>query len=185
MGNVWQRFKKRQFPEGEARPTGWLARTYAWMTPWAGRWLYSIMAKRLNLQPEDEVLDVACGAGTFLRIYAKQARKVAGFDHSQDLIDIALRQNRDRVTEGTAEFLVGDATALPWADNQFTVVTSNCIGCFEKKAAPALKEMYCVLKPGGRAVVADDRRDTMEAVGFTKVTAEHILWGYLSTGFKE
>ena len=62
------------------------------------------------------------------------------------------------MSAGTAEFVVGDAAALPWKDAQFTVVTSNCIGCFEKKATKALEEMYRVLKPGGRAVVGDVAR---------------------------
>jgi ubiquinone/menaquinone biosynthesis C-methylase UbiE len=106
-------------------------------------------------------------------------------DHSKDLIDIALRQNRERVAAGTAEFVVGDSTALPWKDAQFTAVTSNCISCFERKAARALEEMYRVLKPGGRAVVGDDRRQTMEAIGFAKVGAQRIVWGHTTTGLKE
>lgn len=184
VGGSWRRFKERQFPEGEACPTGWLARAYARTAPWAGSWLYAIFARRLDLQPEDEVLDVACGSGAFLRKYASHTRRVAGLDHSQDLIDIALEQNQERVAAGTAEFVVGDATVLPWADGQFTVVTCNCLDCFAKKAAEALQEMYRVLKPGGRALMADDRCEDMEAAGFTDVSAERLLWGYLTSGSK-
>ncbi len=184
---VWQRFKDQQFVEDEVKPTGWLARSWAWAAPWAWGWLYAIFARVLGLQPEDEVLDVACGSGTFLRKHAAHVARVAGLDHSEDLINIARQENRERVTAGTAEFVVGDATALPWADEQFSVVTSNCVDCFEKKAVQALEEMYRVLRPGGRAVVADDRRQTMEAVGFTRVSAERTFWGlgYVTTGFKE
>lgn len=185
MRGLLKRFKDRQFPDGEACPTGWLARTYARVAPWAGGWLYAIFARRLDLQPKDEVLDVACGSGGFLRKHASHTHRVAGFDHSKDLIEIALRQNRGRVDAGTAEFVVGDATALPWADNEFTVVTSNCLGCFPKKAAAALKEMYRVLKPGGRILVADDHRENMQAAGFSDVSAERLMWGYLTSGSKK
>jgi len=182
-----QRFKDQQFVEEEVKPTGWLARSWAWAAPWAWGWLYAVFAGALDLQPEDEVLDVACGSGTFLRKHASHVVRVAGLDHSEDLIDIARQENQERVAAGTAEFVVGDATALPWADGQFSAVTSNCVDCFEKKAAQALEEMYRVLRPGGRAVVADDRRQTMEAVGFTRVSAEPTLWGlgHVTTGFKE
>jgi len=124
-------------------------------------------------------------SGTFLRKRAAHVARIAGLDHSEDLIDIALRENRERVEARTAEFVVGDVTSLPWADEQFTAVTSNCVDCFEKKARPALAEMYRVLAPGGRAVVADDRRHMMEDIGFTQVSARRILWGYVTTGYKE
>lgn len=182
---AWRRFKDRQFVDGEVRPSGWLARTYAWMAPWADEWLYAIFSRRLDLQPEDEVLDVACGSGTFLRKHASHVSGIAGLDHSDDLIHIALRENQERVAAGTAEFIVGDATALPWADNTFSVVTSNCIDCFKKKDVPALQEMYRVLRPGGRALVADNRRETMEDAGFTRVSVERVFWGYLTSGFKD
>jgi ubiquinone/menaquinone biosynthesis C-methylase UbiE len=95
-----------------------------------------------------------------------------------------LLENRERVEAGTAEFVVGDATDLPWPEARFTVVTSNCIDCFEKKAQPALEEMYRVLQPGGRAVVADNRQEMMEDIGFTDVSAQRVLWGYVTTGYK-
>lgn len=185
VSGVWRRFQARQFPDGEAKPTGWLARLYAWAVPWMGEWLYAIFARRLDLQPEDEVLDVACGSGAFLRKHASHVRRVAGLDHSEDLIEIALRENRDRVTAGTAEFVVGDATSLPWPDEEFSVVTCNCIDCFAAKAKPALAEMYRVLRPGGRALVADDHRETMESIGFARVSTDRVLWGYLTSGFRE
>jgi len=58
--------------------------------------------------------------------------------------------------------VVGDAASLPWDADQFTIVTSNCVGCFEAKALPAIEEMYRVLKPGGRAVLSEDHRTEME-----------------------
>lgn len=180
-----RRFKERQFPDGEVKPTGWLATAYARTAPWLGEWLYALVAKRLDLGPEDEVLDVACGSGAFLRKHASHVRRVAGLDHSDDLIDIAKRENQERVAAGTAEFVVGDATVLPWDDNEFSVVTCNCIDCFATKTRPALEEMYRVLRPGGRILVADDHRQDMEEIGFSEVSVEHVLWGDCTTGSKQ
>jgi SAM-dependent methyltransferase len=185
VAGVKKRFIDRQFPEGEMKPTGWFASLYGATSPWLGRWLCTLFAKRLELRPEDRVLDVACGSGGFLRIYGSHAQKIAGIDHSEDLIEIAQRQNRDRVAAGTAEFVVGDATELPWDESEFTVVTCNCIDCFADKAKPALAEMYRVLRPGGRVLVTDNHREDMESLGFSRVSAEHIGWGYLTTGYKK
>ena len=180
-----QRFIDRQFSDGEVKPTGWLASLGAAVSPWGFRWLYSVFANRLDLQPDDEVLDVACGSGDFLRIYGSHVTRIAGLDHSDDLIRIALKRNQMRVTDGTAEFVVGDVTDLPWGDNEFTVVTSNCIDCFSDKAKASIAEMYRVLGPGGRALVADDHRENMESVGFNRISVEKVGWGELTTGYKE
>ena len=100
-------------------------------------------------------------------------------------IDQARVENAERVSEGSAEFVVGDVTELPWDDDTFTVVTSNDMDCYEAKAQDALAEMYRVLKPGGRAVVGQDRCGMLEAAGFSRVSGRRIMGAYLTTGYKD
>ncbi|MGD8485107.1 MAG: methyltransferase domain-containing protein [Chloroflexota bacterium] len=157
-----------------------VARGYA---PLVAR-LYAAYAQGLQLQPEDEVLDVACGSGVFLAHHAKHARRIAGLDQSRAMIDQARKENRGRIADGTAEFALGDAAALPWDDETFTVVTSNDVSCYESKAAPAIREMYRVLRPGGRAVVSEDRRRLMEAAGFAHACERQIAGMQLTIGYK-
>ena len=116
----------------------------------------------LDLRPEDEVLDVACGSGSFLKKRAAQCRYVAGLDHSDVQYRMALKRMRDRIETGTAEIVQGDATALPWPDGRFSAVTSNCVGCF-KQPREAVREMYRVLRPGGRTALAFDYYPDKEA----------------------
>lgn len=157
-------------------PTGRAGRIAAWTMPIIFRPLYAAMAKTLVLKPEDEVLDVACGSGVFLRRHASHVQRIAGLDHSAIQIDRALQENRDRVAAGTAQFVVGDVAALPWADDEFSVVTSNCVPCFGEKMQPALEEMFRVLRPGGRAVVSEDFEQMMQAAGFSQVSVEPVGW---------
>lgn len=170
-------------------PSGLAGRVVTWVYPRTSGWLYDIFARFLDLKPDDEVLDVACGTGAFLRTRASHVRRIAGLDHSALAIAVALRENRERVAEGTAKFVVGDVTALPWPSETFSAVTSNCVDCYEDLARPAIAEMYRVLRPGGRAVVADDRRQVMEEIGFSRVSVRRpgrgIIAGYVTTGFKE
>jgi len=117
--------------------------------------------------------------------HAKHVQRIAGLDQSQTMIDQAVVENAQRVADATAEFVVGDAATLPWPDDTFTVVTSNDVDCYEAKAPAAIKEMYRVLKPGGRAVVGMDRRKVMEEAGFRRVSGRRVLGAYLTTGYKD
>jgi ubiquinone/menaquinone biosynthesis C-methylase UbiE len=150
----------------------------------------------LHLGPEDEVLDVACGAGSFLKKRAAVAKFIAGMDHSDVQLRMALKKNRERVAAGTAEIVKGDSTALPWPDGRFSAVTCNCVGCFAQPRE-SIKEMCRVLRPGGRIGLTFDYypdkekarkaeqwwglptwiepevREMVEAAGFSKVTISH------------
>ena len=180
---AWQRLtaedSQRRFLDGP------LGRVYARYYAPLGTWLYAAYARGLELGPEDEVLDVACGSGVFLARHARHVRRIAGLDQSHSMIEQARRENAERVTDGSAEFVVGDVSALPWADDTFTVVTSNDVTCYEPKAPAAIREMYRVLKPGGRAVVGTDRCAMLEAAGFGRVSGKHVMGAYLTTGYKD
>ncbi len=137
------------------KPTGVLGWLTAWTMPVLFRSLYAKVARLLDLQPEDDVLDIACGSGVFLRKYGSRARRIAGLDHSEIQVRMARRQNRKRIAAGTAEIVQGDSAALPWGDATFSAVTCNCLGCFGQPLQ-SLREMHRVLRPRGRLVLAVD-----------------------------
>ncbi|HEY5247599.1 MAG TPA: class I SAM-dependent methyltransferase [Dermatophilaceae bacterium] len=115
--------------------------------------IYPVLARELMLRPEDDLLEVACGSGVFLADQAQQVHRVAGLDLSGIQVDLARRRLADRIAAGTVEIVQGDAAALPWHDDTFSVVT--CMGSFEAFPEPerVLAELVRVLRPGGRAVL--------------------------------
>lgn len=159
------------------------ARNYAWM------------AAELDLRPDDDLLDVGCGSAMLLASHAGVARHVAGLDASDLQLEVARQRLAERLAAGTAELAKGDVAALPWPDGRFSVVTSMFCLKFVPDPLKALEEMYRVLRPGGRAVVAlcdrlrddsasgtrnawgqwawnaTDARLLMEKAGFTDVTS--------------
>ena len=125
-------------------------RSGSWLNSYMNRPSYRLMAATLDLKPEDDLLDVACGWGEFLAVHASQARHVAGIDISGEKVTLARQRLADRIAAGTAEVVQGDAAALPWKEGTFSAVT--CMDAFAFFPAPerVLAEVLRVLRPGGR-----------------------------------
>jgi len=128
------------------------------------RSIYRNVADVLAPQPDDDLLEVACGNGYFLKKYAPQVGSMAGLDLSEVGIRSARKKHASRVAAGTGEFICGDAAQLPWQEKRFTAVTAMGSVVGFSQAAESLKEMYRVLRPGGRAVIsiewnAEDGKD--------------------------
>ncbi|MFZ0529223.1 MAG: methyltransferase domain-containing protein, partial [Propionicimonas sp.] len=175
-------------------PLGWVSsRTVLWSGS------YPAVADALRLRPDDELLELGCGSAGFLAGQAGRVRRVAGIDLSDIQVDLARRRLARLIASGTAEIVAGDAAALPWPEDTFTVVT--CMSVFEAFPNPeqVLSEVYRVLRPGGRAVLnigervaegtqthqawggitvwaEDDVRRMVEEAGFTDVTIHYVPW---------
>jgi ubiquinone/menaquinone biosynthesis C-methylase UbiE len=120
--------------------------------------LYPMMARELALRTDDELLDVGCGSGRLLAEHAMHCRFVAGLDASAIQVSMARKRLAEPIAAGTAEVVLGDAMALPWDDDRFSVVASlNCLK-FVPDPRKALAEMHRVLRPDGRLVLTIDKQ---------------------------
>jgi SAM-dependent methyltransferase len=174
-------------------PRGFVGWLVAWMMPLAHSSIYNSVAKILNLRPEDSLLEVACGGGRFLKKYASHVQSIAGLDLSTVQITIAKRRLRGRIAAGTAQIVQGDASRLPWDDGSFSVVTTMGSFIGFPKPLESLKEMFRVLRPGGKAVVsieynAEDGKDhskEIEKHGMWLWTEDEVRALMKETGFAE
>jgi SAM-dependent methyltransferase len=155
--------------------------------------IYENVAEVLELKPEDDLLEVACGNGYFLKKYASHVHSVAGLDHSELAVKLTTKKNKDRVRAGTAEFVCGEASQLPWEDNKFSAAT--CMGTFPwlPKPLDTLKEIYRVLRPTGRAVISVewnaedgiDRLKEVERFGHQTWTEADVRDMFKAAGFSD
>lgn len=100
-----------------------------------------------HLKPSDRVLDVACGDGFGARMIAGGCASVVGVDLDEQ--SIALARSRDP----GGEYLVADATRMPFADAAFDAVT--CMETLEHVPPSAfLPEVRRVMAPGGMLMLS-------------------------------
>jgi ubiquinone/menaquinone biosynthesis C-methylase UbiE len=113
---------------------------------------------RAELPQGGDVLEVAPGPGYFAIEMAKGgAYRVAGLDISRTMVELARTNAAEAGVE--VDFRLGDASAMPFADDSFNLLT--CSAAFKNFSEPhkALEEMYRVLRPGGTALVIDLNKD--------------------------
>jgi arsenite methyltransferase len=111
----------------------------------------------VELEEGEIVLDLGCGAGLDLYFYAKSVGskgKVYGLDISPDMIKKA-KYNMKSVGIDNVEFFCVSSDNLPFKNDFFDVVASNGIYNLSPDKEKVMKEVYRVLKPGGRTVFCE------------------------------
>jgi SAM-dependent methyltransferase len=107
----------------------------------------------LGLRPGMKVLDVACGTGNSALPAARLGAIVTGIDIAANLIEQA-RANAER--EGlSAEFAVGDAEDIQFADASFDAVITMFGAMFAPRPDVVAAELLRVCKPGGFIAMAN------------------------------
>jgi SAM-dependent methyltransferase len=111
-----------------------------------------------SINEGDVVLDVGSGAGVdtlFSAMMTGSSGKVVGLDLTPAMLERA-KKNLSKTDLKIVRFEEGSVENLPFADEEFDVVTSNGALNLVPDKARAFGEIYRVLKPGGRLMVADE-----------------------------
>jgi ubiquinone/menaquinone biosynthesis C-methylase UbiE len=121
---------------------------------------YAALAGRVagGLPKGGAVLEVAPGPGYFCIELAKLGDyRITGLDISRTFVEIASQKAREAGV--TVDFQQGNASRLPFPNDTFDFLL--CRAAFKNFGQPvrALQEMCRVLKPGGRGMIIDLRRD--------------------------
>lgn len=105
------------------------------------------MMEELELEDGDKVLDIGCGNGFYLSLLNRLGKKLElwGIDNVQMALDDA----KKFIADDKINFVLGDASRLPFAKETFDkVVMSEVIEHVDNERL-TLKEVYRVLKKGG------------------------------------
>jgi len=109
-----------------------------------------------NLQPGERLIDVACGTGLVSFPAAEKVRPT-GFVLATDISDEMVKICAETAIEkkiSNIQFKRMDAEELDVQDEQYNVALCALGLMYVPDPIKALKEMYRVIRPGGRAVAA-------------------------------
>jgi SAM-dependent methyltransferase len=109
----------------------------------------SHLVNSINVQPGEEVLDIACGNGNTAITAGRIGANVTGIDITQELLELAAEEAKIAQVDGIS-WREGDAQNLPFEDESFDVVLSTFGHMFAPQPDLVAKEMIRVTKKGGR-----------------------------------
>jgi demethylmenaquinone methyltransferase / 2-methoxy-6-polyprenyl-1,4-benzoquinol methylase len=121
----------------------------------------------LQAGPGERVLDLAAGTGTSSMTFAESGANCVACDFSFGMLRagqarLTARDPLGDKTRGRVAFAAGDALRLPFRDGAFDAVTISFGLRNVHGARDALAEMRRVTRPGGRLVVCEFSRITVE-----------------------
>jgi ubiquinone/menaquinone biosynthesis C-methylase UbiE len=111
----------------------------------------------MDIELGEHVLDLGCGRGNETIETARLAGnkgKATGLDITPAMIEQA-RAQAYHAGISNIEFVHGDIENLPFEDEAFHAVMSNCVINHARSKKTAYKEIHRVLKIGGRFVISD------------------------------
>jgi demethylmenaquinone methyltransferase / 2-methoxy-6-polyprenyl-1,4-benzoquinol methylase len=121
-------------------------------------------------RPDQRLLDVAGGTGDVAFRFLNRAPGASAVvcDLTESMLQAGAQRAEAESMANRLEWVVGDAMALPFADNSFDVYTIS-FGIRNVTRIPdALAEAYRVLRPGGRLMVLE----------FSQLPNPALQWAY-------
>lgn len=150
-----------------------------------------------SLRSGEVVVDLGSGGGLDVFLAAKKVGptgKAIGIDMTPEMIERA-RKNAREANVANVEFHQATIDKLPLSDGSADCIISNCVINLASDKRAVFREMYRVLKPGGRVAVSDIAlkrelpndlaRDVMAYVGCIAgaISIEDFQAGLTAAGF--
>ena len=114
------------------------------------------------------VLDLAGGTGDLTAKFSRlvgESGEVVLADINDSMLKVGRAKLRDLGVVGNVSYVQANAEALPFPDNYFDCITIGFGLRNVTEKEKALKSMFRVLKPGGRLLVLEFSKPTIELLG--------------------
>lgn len=99
-----------------------------------------------------EVLEIGCGSGIIASEISKIVKRVTAIDITDKTIKSAMQSQN--ISGSSFQYITGDATKMPFADNSFDIIVSNQVFEHVTKQGKLINDMHRVLRPSGICYIA-------------------------------
>lgn len=150
------------------------------------------MIHRLEVQPDDKVLEVGFGPGVGIEILAVAVSTgyVAGADYSKEMVEQARARNAKASETGLVQLEYGSVEKLPFADDKFDKALAIDSMQVWPDAMAGLHSMRRVIKVGGKIALGFTPHSGQSSTGLTEMlttagfTEAHLVEteGFLCAG---
>jgi SAM-dependent methyltransferase len=167
--NIWYHHATYEVENNAFDPEGLIKNAMHAIAPWENR----------------AVLDIGCGTGFHLPMFAATAAHVFGVEPHPDLLALARRRTR-RLSNVTVTS--GVAQTLPLSDSSIDVAHARWAYFFGPGSEPGLAELARVMRPGATAFVLDNDASTSTfggwfGRGYPHINPERIALFWQSQGW--
>jgi len=124
----------------------------------------------LNPQNSEKILEIGFADAEFLPHLFTLAENIiyTGIDVSQDMVNAAKLNCKEKESLTSAEFLLGSSSKMEFEDNTFDKVCSSNTIYFWENPSDDASEIFRVLKPGSKLVIALRPLESVKDAEFIK-----------------
>ena len=137
------------------KPSGLLGRFMLWRMNHGHSSLTDWGLAHITVQKHFAILDIGCGGGkTIAKLAALVTKgKVSGVDYSDSSVAASKRTNKKQIDLHRVEIRQGSVSHLTYPDAEFDLVTAVETLFFWPDLPSDMREVFRVIKPGGRFIV--------------------------------
>ena len=111
--------------------------------------MFNNYRKEVVEKAQGNILEVGIGTGENLKYY-KKVQKVTGIDFSPGMLKIA--KEKAEIMDIDVELQEMDIQKMTFSENSFDTIVSTCVFCTVPDPIAGLREVFRVLKPGGKVI---------------------------------
>ena len=147
----------------------------------------------IDINEDDRILDIGCGGGVNIEKFLKlTTANVDGLDYSEVSVKASIKQNQQAVDNGRCNIIQADVSDMPIDNDTYDLVSSFETIYFWPDIGETFKEVFRIIKPDGRFMIAqgtdgthpDDEKWLATVEGMSVYNASQLKEYLINAGFK-